>query len=91
MVPSSRKSYDQWYLIIPCVENIKEQRAMESELIGKLQTFARHNCTYLIYDVHMSNIRIHCHLVLDINKEKNTKHGYQTETVGKSDRQIILV
>ena len=31
------------------------------------------------------------HLVIDINKEKNTKYGYQTETSGDSERQIIIL
>ena len=39
----------------------------------------------------MKNIRMHSHLVIDGNKEKNTKYGYQTETSGDSERQIMTV
>ena len=36
--------------------------------------------------MHITNIRIHFHLVVDIIKEKISKHGYQTETSGDNDR-----
>ena len=56
---------------------------------GKLQTFSRHDYTYIMYDMHMNNIQMHSHLVVDMNKEGNTKYSYKTDTTGDSDRQIM--
>ena len=36
----------------------------------KLQTSARHDYAYLIYNKHMTTIRIHSRLVVDKNKER---------------------
>ena len=48
----------------------------ELSSFDKLQIFARHDNAYLLYDIHMNNVRIHFHLVGDINKEKKPKYGY---------------
>ena len=64
---------------------------MDLSSFGKLQTFPGYFCAYIIYDLHMNNIMIHYPLDVDINKEKNTKYGYQTDTFGDSDRQIRMV
>ena len=37
---------------------------------GKLETFARHNYVYIMYDMHMNGIRIHlCIIVIDVSME----------------------
>ena len=43
---------------------------------GILQTFARYDYAYIIYDMHISSIRIHMCSVVDINKENNSKYDY---------------
>ena len=57
---------------------------------GKLQTFARHDDSYIIYDMQMNNISIQCHFVADIRMEENTKYGYETWTSGDSDKQFMI-
>ena len=60
-------------------------------LIWQISIFTTHAYAYIIHDIHINNIRIHSYLVVDINKEKNTKYVYQIETSGNSDRQILIM
>ena len=39
----------------------------------------------------MNKFMVHCHLVVDINKERTAKYGYQTDTSGDSERLIMIV
>ena len=60
-------------------DQIIKNRSMGPELIWELK-LARYNYAYIIYDVDMNKIRKHSCSVVDINKEKNIKYDYKTET-----------
>ena len=39
----------------------------------------------------MNDTELHlCPVLIDVSKEKNPKYGYQTESKGHIDRQIII-
>ena len=68
-----------------------KNRSMRPEPIYQILIFAGQDYAYIIYDMHMNQIMIHPNSVVDINQEKDTKYGYQPETSGDSDGQIIIV